>query len=83
MAIRSSNIVRLWALAIGPWALVGLLGSAVLFFFPFLRGQPSDPLWALAHQVPETLFWTAITPLLVFAARRYRVRLWLPAFAAR
>jgi two-component sensor histidine kinase len=71
---RAGWVVRIWALAVGPWALVGLLSSAVLYLSPFFRGQPASVNEALARQLPLTVFWTAITPLLVVLARRYRVR---------
>ena len=74
MSSRVRWVMRVWAVSLGPWLLVGLMSSAVLFLSPYFRGQPVSVGTALLRQLPLTIFWIAITPLLVVLARRYRVR---------
>ncbi len=74
MRERISWVLRTWAWSAGPWAIVGVLSAAVVYWSPKLRGHAADVGNAFISQIPQTLFWIAITPLLVVLARRYRVR---------
>jgi two-component system LytT family sensor kinase len=60
-----------WGLILGCWAVVGLAYSSHLYVYHNLQGEPTTWLFQLAEAFADFGVWAALTPLILFLARRF------------
>lgn len=62
-----------WALILGVWTLLGLLFSSQ-FYLAFQRAEEPLPWrWAFSLEMIYAYLWAALTPLVFWLARRFRI----------
>jgi signal transduction histidine kinase len=63
----------LWGLILGAWTLLGFLFASQFYLAASRSGKPIEWYYALGLELSYAYLWAALTPLVLFLARRYRI----------